>query len=166
MINSLELYINAQKWVSINFIILGVILAIIGLLCIFVFPKSALTIGLKWGAIATAVFILIGGISYYSFNNKVSEQAHTLYQENTQEFVTSEHERMEIVDSGYVKYQIIFAVFLVVSLVVILFVKSEMFKGIAFAVAFLMLGVMLIEAYSHKSITDYTNVLREERKRL
>ncbi len=162
MLNSLALYINAQKWVAINFIILGIILLVFAFICMIMLPKSALINGLKWACVGSSAFIMLGGFVYGNFNNNLNIKAQALYEKSIEQFVATEHERMEIVEKGFIKYQISFAAILMLSILVVLFIKPELFKGIAFAFAFLMLGVMLIEAYSHKSISDYAKVLREE----
>ena len=69
---------------------------------------------------------------------------------------------MEKVDKGFLTYQIVFAVFVLAALIVIVFIKSPLAKGIAFAIAILFIGQLLIEGFSHKSIREYTDILRTE----
>lgn len=161
-LQSLEAYTTAQKWVGYNFMILGIALLILAAIFAFFVAKSPMGSGMKWGSLITGIFIITGGIGYGSFNNKVHEEAKALYQKDKTEFVQFEHERMEKVDKGFLTYQITFAVFVLASLIVILFVNSPVAKGVSFAIALLFIGVMIIEGFSHKSISTYAEELRQE----
>lgn len=158
----LETYASAQKWVGTNFIILGAILIVLaGVFALFV-TKSPLASGMKWGALVCGLLIIAGGISYGNFNKKILNEGESLFNKSKTEFVQYEHERMEKVDSGFLTYQLVFTAFVVASLVVMLFVKAPVLKGIAFAVAILFIGQLIIEGFSHASIEEYTNELRQE----
>ncbi|MBD0401790.1 hypothetical protein [Flammeovirga sp. EKP202] len=162
ILQSLETYVSAQKWVGTNFIILGAILiAVSSVVALFV-TKSPLATGMKWGSLVCGLLIIAGGISYSSFNKKILYKGESLFNKSKIEFVQYEHERMEKVDNGFLTYQLVFAAFVVASLVVILFVKAPLLKGIAFAVAILFIGQLIIEGFSHASIEKYTNELRQE----
>ena len=164
-LQSLETYASSQKWVAINFIILGLILLLLAGVFAFFVAKSPMATGMKWGSLVTGVLIIIGGISYYNFNEKTKRNSESIYQKDVSEFIQSEHERMEKVDSGFLTYQLTFAAFVVLALIIILFINSPLLKGIAFAVAIHFVGIMMIEGFSHKSISDYANLLRQEVKK-
>lgn len=161
ILNSLEAYAHAQKWVGINFIILGSILLVLSGIFAFFVAKSPMAAGMKWGALAAGLFIIVGGISYLNFNKKTYNEGEALYQKNIAEFVQYEHERMEKVEKGFIIYQLVFAAFVLASLVMILFVKAPVLKGVACAVALLFIGQLIIEGFSHQSISKYTNELRQ-----
>lgn len=162
LLQSLEAYTNAQKWVGTNFIILGIVLLILAAVFAFFVAKSPMATGLKWGALATGLLIIVGGFFYRSFCDKTQDEARAIYEKDKTEFVQYEHERMEKVDKGFLTYQITFAVFVLAAIIVILFVNSPVAKGISYAVAILFIGILLIEGFSHKSISTYTNELRQE----
>ncbi len=162
ILQSLEAYTNAQKGLGTNFIILGVFLLIISAVFAFFVSKSQMATGLKCGALVAGVFIILGGFTYRNFSEKTKNDAITIYEKDATEFVQFEHERMEKVDKGFLTYQIVFAVFVLAALIVIVFIKSPLAKGIAFAIAILFIGQLLIEGFSHKSIREYTDILRTE----
>ncbi|WP_421918396.1 hypothetical protein [Marinifilum sp.] len=165
ILQSLEAYASAQKWVAINFMILGSILLILAGIFAFFVAKSPMASGMKWGSLAAGILIIAGGLSYLNFNEKTKQESTAIYQKDVAEFVQYEHERMEKVDKGFIWYQITFAAFVLAALIVIIFVKSPVLKGVAFSVAILFIGQLLIEGFSHKSIAEYTNVLRQEIKK-
>ncbi len=162
LLQSLETYASAQKWVGVNFIILGSILLILAGVFAFFIAKSPMASGIKWGALACGILIIVGGFSYINFNEKTKQESTAIYEKNATDFVQYEHERMEKVDKGFIVYQITFAAFVLAALIVIVFVKSPVLKGVAFAVAILFLGQLIIEGFSHQSITEYTQELRQE----
>ena len=166
ILQSLEAYTSAQKWVGINFIVLGVILLILGGVFALFVAKSPMATGMKWGALAAGVLIIVGGFSYLNFNEKTKQESTAIYQKDRTEFVQHEHERMEKVDKGFILYQITFAAFVLAALIVIVFVKAPVLKGVAFAVAILFIGQLIVEGFSHQSITEYTQELRNEVKRI
>ncbi len=165
ILQSLETYTSAQKWVGINFIILGSVLLILAGVFTFFVEKTPLASGMKWGALAAGILITVGGISYGNFNKKIQRDGEALFEKDKTEFIQYEYERMEKVDKGFLTYQMVFVAFVVAALIVILFVKAPVLKGVAFAVAILFIGQLIIEGFSHPSITKYTNELREEVKK-
>ncbi len=166
LLQSLEAYASAQKWVGINFIILGSILLILSGIFAFFIAKSPMASGMKWGSLVTGILIIVGGLSYLNFNEKTKKESTAIYQKDIKEFVQHEHDRMEKVDKGFILYQITFAAFVLAALIVIVFVKAPVLKGIAFAVAILFIGQLIIEAFSHQSISEYTQELRNEVERI
>ncbi len=162
ILQSLEAYTSAQKWVGINFIILGSVLLILACVFAFFVAKSPMASGMKWGALAGGILIIAGGLSYYNFSHKTYNHSETIYQKDVTEFVKFEHERMEKVDQGFLSYQLTFAAFIIAALVIILLISAPVLKGVSFAIAILFVGIMLIEGFSHKSIRKYTNELRLE----
>ena len=162
ILQSLETYTSAQKWVGINVLILGAILIILAVIFAFFVEKSPMASGMKWGALTAGLLIIVGGVGYLSFNNKIHNEGEALFQKNRTEFVQYEYERMEKVDKGFLTIELVFAAFIIASLIVILFIKAPVLKGVAFAVAILFIGQLIIEGFSHSSIVKYTNELRQE----
>lgn len=162
ILKSIETYTIAQKWVGTNFMILGAVLLVLSAMFALFVTKSPLATGVKWGGLIAGLFIFVGGFSYRNFSEKTQKQVIELHQKNQTECLNSEHKRMEKVDKGFLTYQITFASFLLLCIGVILFVGNPFFKGIAFAFALQVLGMMLIESFSHQSISNYTNELRSE----
>lgn len=160
LLNSLQNYITAQKMVGINFMILGGLLILLSVMAFYFFPKVSITNGLKWGALVAGLLIGIGGFSYHKFSDNLQTEATATYESNKSEFIQSEHTRMDKVYQGFSTYQMTFSAILLLCLAVILFVGNPFYKGIAFAFALQVLGVMLIESFSHLSIATYTNELR------
>ena len=166
ILQSLGTYASAQKWVAINFIILGSVLLILaGIFAIFI-AKSPMASGMKWGSLATGILIIIGGFSYFNFNEKTKQESTAIYQKDAREFLKYEHERMEKVDKGFITYQLSFAIFVLVAIAIIVFSHSSLAKGIGMAVAILFLGLLVVEGFSHQSITKYAKELRVEVKNI
>ena len=166
ILQSLETYTSAQKWVGINFIILGSFLLVLAAIFALFVAKSPMAIGMKWGSLATGLLIIVGGISYLNFNEKVKRESTAIHQKDSTEFVQYEYDRMEKVDNGFIVYQITFAAFVLAALIIIVFVKAPVLKGVAFAVAILFLGQLIIEGFSHRSISEYTQELKNEVERI
>ncbi len=162
MLQSLEAYTSAQKWVGTNFVVLGILLLVLAGVSAFLVPRTPMATGMKYGALVAGALIIIGGFSYRSFCDKTYNHGADIYQTSTTEFVKTEYSRMEKVDKGYLVYQIVFAAFIVAALLVVLFVNAPLMKGIAFAVAVLFIGIMIIEGFSHSSIRSYTEALQVE----
>lgn len=162
ILKSIETYTIAQKWVGTNFMILGTVLLVLSAIFAFFITKSPLATGVKWGALIAGLFIFIGGFSYRNFSEKTQKQVIELHQKSPTECLNSEYKRMGKVEKGFSVYQITFASFVLLALIVILFVNTPIIKGIAFPVALLFLGIMLIESFSHQSITTYTHELSSE----
>lgn len=157
-LQQLEIYITAQKNVAIQFIIIGVVLIVLAVL-LYLFGKETLSNGLKIGALICGCFILIGGIAYLNTENKLLKTQTELYQKSPTEFQQIETERMQKVTKDYLVYQIAFGSLIVLSLLVVWFVKNQYWHGIAFSVMLLFVAVMIVEAYSHSSIKAYFEFL-------
>lgn len=150
----LETYINAQKSVGTQFILIGVLL-----LAMAVWPHfsdvNPLTSGLKTGSLICGLLILIGGFGYRYTETTLLKKQTELFQRNQTEFMQVETERMAKVKKDYPVYQIVFGGFIILSLLLIWFVKNTYWHGIAFAILILMVGVMIVEAFSQRSINLY-----------
>jgi len=152
IIESLDAYIASQKAVAIQFLILGAcFLVIAGLLWQFD-AGSKLLQGLKTGCLVWSLLILAGGGAYYNFCNKLHAQQTQAHEADQAQFLATEHQRIAKVVKDFPLYQMVFAAFIVVALVVILFVNKAFFSGIAFATLLLFSVLMLIEAHSKTSI--------------
>ncbi len=159
IIESFGAYIDSQRAVSTNFILLCGILIIIAIVVHFAFPSTSFALWFKRSLVVGGVLIALGGFSYGNFNKKVLESGHTLYENNPTEFAKTEEVRMEKVVKQFPYYQITFAIFVLISLIIILFIPSPIAKGIAFSTAVLFIGCMAVEQVSHSSILDYFEAL-------
>ncbi len=157
-LQQLEIYIAAQKNVAFQFIIIGVVLILLAATFYFL-GKGSLSNGLKIGTLVCSLFILIGGIAYNSAEEKLMQSGTLLYQENPAQFQQQEIDRMQQVMKDYPIYQIAFGGFIVLSLLVVWFVKNPYWHGVAFSVMLLFVAVMIVEAYSHQSIKTYFEFL-------
>lgn len=157
-LNHLETYINAQKDVATHFVLIGIGLLLIALLCHF-FSNSSLGNGLKIGGIICGIFILLGGIGYRNTETKLLKTQSGLLAKDKVEFHRVESERMAKVVKDYPIYQIGFGAFIIVSLFIVWFIKIPFWNGIAFAVIILFVLVMISEAFSYKSINEYNKHL-------
>ena len=149
-----ETYIAAQKNVAIQFIIIGVGLLLLSILLQFL-GKGSLSNGLKIGALVCGLLIFIGGIAYHNTETKLLKTQTSLYQKSKIEFQQVETKRMQKVLKDYPIYQIVFGGFIILSLLVVFFVKNPFWHGVAFAVIIYNVAVLIVEAYSHQSIVQY-----------
>lgn len=154
LLTNLETYINAQKNVGTQFILIGILLMIVAAWSHFS-DTSSLTSGLKTGSFICSLFILIGGFGYRYTENTLLKNQTELFEKNQTEFKQVEMERMVKVKKDYPIYQIVFGSFIVLSLLLIWFVKKHYWHGVAFAIILLMLCVMIVEAFSQRSINQY-----------
>ena len=154
VLQQLETYITAQKNVAFQFIMLGAFLIILALLLQFL-GKSNLSSGLKIGALICGLFILVGGIAYNSTENKLLQTQTSLYQKSKVEFQQVEIQRMAKVKKDYPIYQMVFGGLIILSLLVVWFAKNPFWHGIAFSAMILFIVIMIIEAYSQRSINLY-----------
>ena len=155
-----EADIKAQKGVGNEFIAIGIVLLVVAIICHF-YGESSLTNGLKIGGIVCGLLILAGGIAYKNTEIKLLTTQTELFETNPSEFKTIETERMSKVVKDYPIYQVVFAAFIVLGILVVLLVKNPFWHGIAFAVMLLFVGVMISEAFSHRSIKTYNQYLIE-----
>ncbi len=158
LLTHLETYIAAQKNVGTQFIIIGVLLPIVAAWAHFS-ASSPLNSGLKTGALIGGLLILAGGFGYRYTETTLLKNQTTLFQKDQAEFRQVEAERMAKVKKDYPVYQMVFSAFIVVALLVILLVKDTYWHGVSFAVLILMVGVLIIEAYSQRSINMYYEYL-------
>lgn len=153
-LEQLQVYINAQKNVAHQFMLIGGVLLLAAALFHFL-GDSELSMGIRMGALIGGIFIFSGGWAYRNTENKLLETQTNIHQESEAEFFKTEKERMIKVEKDYPVYQYVFGAFILLSLLVIWFVASPYWKGVAFSVAFLFLMVMIVEAFSQNSIQAY-----------
>jgi len=159
VLQSLEVYTVSQKAVGIQFGVIGVVL-LIAAGCLYFFNSTTdFSNGLKVGLLVWGLFGLVSGIGYHTFSVKLHEKALEQHAQNQEEFVRAEVPRMQKVLSDYPKYQLAFAAFIVISLLVIFIVGKPFWTGIAFATILFNVGMMIVEAYSHISIKAYIDAL-------
>jgi len=158
LLSQFEIYINAQKGVGSQFILLGAALLVIAIWAHFS-GGSVLANGIKTGALICGLLIIAGGFGYRSTEAGLLKKQSEVYEKSQVEFTKIETERMAKVNKDYTVYQIVFGAFIIVSLLIIFLLKNPYWHGIAFAVILLMIGVMIVEAFSHQSIKEYYQFL-------
>ncbi len=154
LLANLEIYINAQKNVGTQFILIGILLLIVAIWSHFS-DISPIASGLKTGTLICGLLILAGGFGYRYTETSLLKKQTELFHQNQTEFKQVETDRMTKVKKDYFVYQIVFGGFIVLSVLLIFFVKNTYWHGIAFAVLILMVGVMIVEAFSQRSINQY-----------
>jgi glucan phosphoethanolaminetransferase (alkaline phosphatase superfamily) len=155
ILKSLESYTLAQKMVGTSFMIIGVILLLVAISLHIFTNQTTLSNGLKIGSLICGILILVGGFGYKNFSSKTQLKQIEVYKKSKKNFFEQEQVRMEKVEKDYPIYQIFFGAFIVFAVVIVLLTKRPFWHGIAFSVMILFTSVMIIEAFSHKSITDY-----------
>ncbi len=157
----LQQYTTSQKWAGTNFIILGIVLLVLFLVIMYLGPRSDLSNGLKWTSLVAGLLMVINGFVYRNFCDTVYKNGSMVYERDYQEFVTSEFERMSKVDSGFIYYQLFGGTMILASIIIIVFIDNQILKGVAFGLSILFIGFLLVEAYSHQSISEYFKNLKQ-----
>lgn len=157
-LSQFQIYIDAQKAVGIQFILVGAGIVIVSALAHFL-GSSELTSGLKVGALAAGLFISISGYAYRETEIKLLHSQTLLFNKDHIAFRLTETKRMEKVLKDYPIYQIVFGSFIVIALIFILSTTYSFWCGIALSIILLSTGVMIVEAYSHHSIKHYYTYL-------
>ena len=160
ILKSLEIYTIAQKVVGISFVIIGFGLGSIAVICHYMLETTELSNGLKIGALIGGVFILLGGFGYQNFSAKTALKQIEIHEKSKENFLAQETIRMEKVVKEYPIYQFVFGVFIMLSIGVVLFTKKPLWHGIAFSVMLLFTLVLIVEAFSYKSISNYNSEIR------
>lgn len=154
MLEQLEIYINAQKTIANYMLAFGVIMILLAIMIHFS-NADALLFGLKIGLVIFGLFSSIGGYGYKMTEEKLLKSQTLLYRENTEEFHQKEKERMEKVVKNFPFIQMIFVAIIIISLVINLFINKPLINGFLFSLVIFMVGNLIIESVSKKSINTY-----------
>jgi len=157
-LSQFQIYIDAQKWVGVQFMLLGAGLVIISGLALFL-GNSELANGLKVGAIISGLFISISGYAYRNTEIKLLNSQTRFFNKDHVASRLTETKRMEKVLKDYPIYQIVFGAFIVIALIIILSANYSFWCGIALSIILLSTGVIIVEAHSHHSIKHYYTYL-------
>lgn len=160
ILKSLETYTIAQKMVGISFVIVGLGLGSISAICHYMLTDTEVSNGLKIGSLICGIFILVGGFGYHNFSTKTALKQIEIHEKSEEIFLALETIRMEKVVKEYPIYQIVFGVFIIFSILIVWFTNKPFWIGIAFSVMLLFTSVLIIEAFSYKSISDYNSEIR------
>ncbi|MFK7948747.1 MAG: hypothetical protein AB8G11_14235 [Saprospiraceae bacterium] len=155
MIEVLELYTKAQKTVGSQFIIIGVCLLIIAGITWFGLPTTEFHNGLKVSSLTCGLLISIGGLVYFNFSQTTHDKIVKIHQESETKFIQTEQIRMTKVLKDYPIYQIVFATFIVIALLLIFVVNQPFWIGVACPIIGLFVGVLIVEYISKTSIDNY-----------
>lgn len=154
MLEQLELYINAQKAIANYMLGLGIIMILLGVSLHFA-GTNPLFHGLKIGCLVLGLFSAVSGYSYRITGEKMLERQSDVYRENPAEFKAIEKNRMGKVVKNFPIIQVVFVVLIIVSLVMVLIIKSSFINGLILSVVILLVGNIFIEKVSKASIDTY-----------
>ena len=105
------------------------------------------------------LFSSVGGYGYKKTEDKLQKSQTLLYQENPVEFKQKEKERMAKVVKNFPLIQMIFVAVIAVSLITNLLLNKAFVNGILFSLVIFLVGNMIIESVSKKSIDTYYEIL-------
>lgn len=154
MIEQLEIYINAQKTIANYMLAFGLIMLLMAVLIHFS-ASSTLFSGLKIGLVIFGLFSSIGGYGYKMTEEKLLKSQTLLYQENPVEFNQIEKKRMAKVVKNFPVTQMAFVAIIAISLIINLFLNKSFVNGLLFSLVIFLVGNMIIESVSRKSIFIY-----------
>ena len=157
-LNQFQIYIDAQKGVGVQFMLVGAGLMIVSLLA-HLLGGSVIVNGIKIGALAAGLFISISGYAYRNTEIKLLNFQTQLFHKDHIAFHLTETKRMEKVLKDYPIYQIVFGAIIAVALTIIRSTSYSFWCGIAFSLILLSIGIMIVEALSHHSIKQYYTYL-------
>lgn len=158
MIEQLEIYVSSQKTIANYMLAFGLIMHLLAVLIHF-YASNPLFFGLKIGLVIFGLFSSIGGYGYKITEEKLLKSQTLLYQENTVGFKQKENERMAKVVKNALLIQMIFVAIIAVSLITNLFLNKAFVNGILFSLVIFLVGNMIIESVSKKSIDAYYEIL-------
>jgi hypothetical protein len=161
MLVHLVAYIEAQRTIANYQMFQGMILF---LLAVFfhISAQSGLTSGLKTGFIIFGLFSLVGGFAYKRTEENLLKSQTKLYHLNSADFRQKEKERMAKVVKNFPFIQLIFVVIIIISLVLNLMIHRPFINGLLFSLVVFLIGNLIIESISKKSIRAYYQVLSQK----
>ena len=158
-VESLTFYTESQKLVAYGFVVSGLLLLVAAAVVLVLSSgASSLWQGFKWGSIVFGLLILAGGIGYLNFCDKTHNGVVSAYQADPDSTLLEEDKRMQKVLGDFPRYQIWFSAIVLLSLAAIVFAKP-FWAGVAFPIAFLHVGILLIEAHSKTSIDSHAQAV-------
>lgn len=161
IIDATREYYMAQKAVGSGFILIGSILALVLVVVLTLKLEGTLAAGLKFGLIGAILFIVIGGISYRFSCEKNIKESIANHQSDQKSYLENEKTRMEKAVKNYKIYQLVFGSIVILSVLIVLFVNKPALAGVSLVMILLFGGVLIVEAFSHKSILNYHTFLTE-----
>lgn len=154
LISHLEIYIDAQKGVSLNAYIFGTGMLIAAIL-LHLYGGSHWATGLRNGTFVIGILLFLMGISLRISQGNILQEKKVLYQKDPTEFKKTEIERMTKVKNNYPKQQKVMALIVALTLLAFLLFKSPVWQGVSLSVTVFMVGNMIIEAFSNLAILAY-----------
>ncbi|GEM_PF-2081897 len=156
ILDYLEAYSKAQKLSGFHFILLSAALFLLSGGLQFFFQSSDLASGLKIGALVCGLLFAVMGFSYRNYVDKMQSATVEQFRANPAEALQTEQLRMEKTLREFPLYQYVFAGIIVIGLLVVLFVGSGFWQGIAYSMILTFWGAMVIETgSSHPSMIEY-----------
>lgn len=159
MIKHFETYIAAQKATGMHITFFGVALLIAAILLHFS-QLNPITQGLRNSFFIISILLLVSGVGFIMNQKKLLKTKTELYQTNEQEFKKQEVERMQGVNKSVPRIILGLSIALIVIIVVLmLFVKQPVWKGVVFGILIYFLGLLMSESISYLSVKDYLQSL-------
>lgn len=158
MLEQLEIYINAKKTIANYMLAFGFIMLLLAALIHFS-ASNTIFLGLKIGLLVFGLFSSVSGYAYKITEEKLLKSQTLLYQENLVEFNQKEKERMATVVKNFPLIQMVFVAIITVSLITNLFLNKAFINGILFSLVIFLVGNVIIESVSKKSINTYYEIL-------
>ena len=154
MTEHLETYINAQKTIANYIMGAGIVYIVLAIMLQFI-ESTTIFNGLKIGLLVVGLIALASGYGYLITEKKLLQKQTELIQQNPTQFLNKEKERMTKVIRNFPIYQLVFIVIIIISLLIIFFVKNGFLQGIMFSVILYLIGNLIIEQISKTSILTY-----------
>ena len=161
ILDLLATYSKAQKLSGTHFVLLGVGLVLAAATVQIFFKANELSQGFKVSALICGILFLAMGFSYRNYVDKQQAEMISMYQQNQTEAIENEKARIAKTIKDFPMYQYTFSGLIILGLAVVVFVPSDYWKGIAYAVMITFVCAMFLEtASSHPSMKTYYNATK------
>jgi len=141
--------------------ILGFVLAGLGLLFRKMQPEMEMAQGFSWGSFICGLFILFAGIGYRNFCSTLFKSTSLKFENDSTKLINSEGERMGKVMTNYPRIQFVFIGIVLAALAVKFATSNGFHQGVAYAVIALFVGILIIEYFAKASIDRYYHALNK-----
>ncbi len=154
MLEDLEVYINSQKIIASYMLAFGFIMLLLAILIHFS-GSNTLLLGLKIGLLIFGLISVVGGYGYKKTVEKLLRSQTLLHKENEIKYKEKEKERMAKVIKNFPLVQMVFVVIILIALVINILLNKYFVNGLLFSLVFFLVGNLIIESVSKKSIVIY-----------
>ena len=154
LLQQLEIYVNAQKTVGLQSILLGIGFLITAIL-FHIYGDSSVSNGLRIGSLVFGLILIGLGVGLRINQGGLLQKQAEIYQTDKVEFQEIEQKRMLKVKKANPRDQRIAIVLLVISLGIFHFVKIPFWQGFVFCFMVFLMGIMIIDVFSFHSVKAY-----------